>query len=382
MDDTELRLITWRGGPTQSERLAASVLRLAGFEAIDPQAPLGGGDGGKDILCAKGGLTWVGAVHFPSTPCSYTKSKSKFSSDLQKAPREHRGFAFITNQHLTIKQRQSLQKIGKDSGRSVEIFHLERVSTLLDSPSGYGVRLQFLSIPMTIEEQLAWFADSGGRVEQALELNTRELRGLKSMVQQVLADSTEIMRTVASFENLQPPTPDLLSTSNFVKSDKLATISENLSPEDILLFHRLTAFDLPSNQVGALREVDVYLGTRGNPELTAKLPNPTDPSQIPRLLDELCRNWREDYRNISRGTVAEKLSAVAKFHAILLKIHPFLDGNGRTARAILMQQCLDLFGRANMSLLNRGQEYYSALRAADTGDTAPLIALFSPIIDG
>lgn len=382
MDDTELRLITWRGGPTQSERLAASLLGLAGFVAIDPQAPLGGGDGGKDIICAKGGLTWVGAVHFPSTSCSYTKSKNKFSSDLQKAPREHRGFAFVTNQHLTIKPRQSLEKIGKDNGRSVEIFHLERVRTLLDSPSGYGVRLQFLRIPMTIEEQLAWFADSGGKVEQALELNTRELRALKSMVQQVLSDSSEIMRTVVSLENLQPPTPDLLSTSNFVKSDKLPTISESLSPEEVLLFHRLTAFDLPSDQVGALREVDVYVGTRGNRELTVKSLEPKDASQVPRLLDELCRNWREDFRNINRGIASEKLSAVASFHANLLKIHPFLDGNGRTARAILMQQCLDLFGRANMSLLNRGRDYYSALRAADMGDTAPLIALLSPIIDG
>ena len=42
-------------------------------------------------------------------------------------------------------------------------------------------------------------------------------------------------------------------------------------------------------------------------------------------------------------------------------IHPFLDGNGRPGGAVFMQQCLDLFGRADMSLLDRGAGYYHAL---------------------
>ena len=37
-------------GPTQAERLVASVLHGEGYEAIDPQSPLGGPDGLKDVL--------------------------------------------------------------------------------------------------------------------------------------------------------------------------------------------------------------------------------------------------------------------------------------------------------------------------------------------
>jgi hypothetical protein len=64
ISDTELRLSFWRDGSTQAERLAAAVLRLSGYEEIDPQNPLGGPDGKKDILCQKGGLTWVAARRF------------------------------------------------------------------------------------------------------------------------------------------------------------------------------------------------------------------------------------------------------------------------------------------------------------------------------
>lgn len=44
-------------------------------------------------------------------------------------------------------------------------------------------------------------------------------------------------------------------------------------------------------------------------------------------------------------------------------------------RAILMQQCLDLIGHANLSLMELGAAYYRALTAADNGDARPLANL-------
>jgi len=76
----------------------------------------------------------------------------------------------------------------------------------------------------------------------------------------------------------------------------------------------------------------------------------------------------------------DKLEALAKFHAKFLLIHPFMDGNGRVAKSILMQQCLDLFGKADMALMNKGAAYYAALQAADRDDFGPLIALITPIV--
>jgi hypothetical protein len=98
--DTELRLSFWRDGSTKAERLAAAALRLSGYEEIDPQSPLGGPDESKDILCRKGGLSWVAAVYFPTGPTRFTAIRKKFQSDLDGAPSEHKGFIFVTNQTL------------------------------------------------------------------------------------------------------------------------------------------------------------------------------------------------------------------------------------------------------------------------------------------
>lgn len=160
MLDTELRLISWRDGSTQAERLAAAALKLSGFEEIDPQSPLGGPDGAKDIVCSKGGLIWIGAVYFPVAPVRFPAIKKKFSADLAGVRANHRGIVFVTNQSLTPGQRKTLVDIAAKSSKEADIVHLERLRALLDSPSGYGTRLQFLKIPMSQEEQLSWFAES------------------------------------------------------------------------------------------------------------------------------------------------------------------------------------------------------------------------------
>jgi hypothetical protein len=88
------------------------VLRLEGFLNIEPQAPLGGGDDGADILCDRGRRRWVCAVYFPLTPQEFKDIESKFTSDLGKAKSYKRqGIVFVTNQRLTRDQRQTLVDI-------------------------------------------------------------------------------------------------------------------------------------------------------------------------------------------------------------------------------------------------------------------------------
>jgi hypothetical protein len=65
------------------------------------------------------------------------------------------GLAFVTNQEITLNERKQLKTLGKP--HIIEVFHLERVSHILDNPKNYGVRLEFLDIEMTKEEQLAYF---------------------------------------------------------------------------------------------------------------------------------------------------------------------------------------------------------------------------------
>ena len=99
---TEFALRDWRHGQTFAERLGALLLHLDGYEGIDPQCPLGGPDGSKDIICTKDGSRWVGAVYFPATKKTFAEIKAKFVDDLAGAiGNAAQGFAFLVNQRVT-----------------------------------------------------------------------------------------------------------------------------------------------------------------------------------------------------------------------------------------------------------------------------------------
>lgn len=93
----------------------------------------------------------------------------------------------------------------------------------------------------------------------------------------------------------------------------------------------------------------------------------------------------EDYRfQIENGTF--KLPEIAvRFHHRLVFIHPFPNGNGRHAR--LAADLLLLFNRESPLTWGEGAfetmtraraAYIEALRAADQGDFAPLLAFATP----
>lgn len=156
--ETWHRLRDWDKGQQESERLAARLLPFDGYEAIDPSHPLGGPDGGKDICCKKDGKDFVVAVYFPRGQKDFRDIRQKFEDDLSKAKSQNvQGFAFFTNQELTLGERAELED--KSPPLVVDIYHLERIASSLDAPRGYGLRLEFLSIEMTKEEQVSFFND-------------------------------------------------------------------------------------------------------------------------------------------------------------------------------------------------------------------------------
>lgn len=376
IQDTELKLSFWRDGSTKAERLAAAALRLSGYEEIDPQSPLGGPDGKKDILCQKGGIVWVGAVYFPTGPTRFSIIKKKYQSDIDGMPRQVLGFVFVTNQNLSPTQRSVLLSLAKSKGKEADILHLQQLQNLLDSAPGYGIRIQYLGIGMNIEEQLAWAVDSDSQTAKALSANTRELLALRASLDRMNVGQSHIIKTLGLSEVVTASTPDLISVSRFEKSDNYPPISNILNPEFVLLVHRLICFDLPSRAVGQLRTDRVWLGMLDGRIAEGVQPPPSD--RVEALLTGLCDAWRQQFGSLR--THAAKLEAIAIFHTNFLALHPFVDGNGRVARALLMQQCLDLFGKADMSMMNRGADYYTALESADRGFYDLLISLIGPVV--
>jgi hypothetical protein len=144
-DETWHRLREWTNGQAPSERLAAQILISEGFKDLDPSHPLGGPDGGRDATCTYDNKPWVMAVYFPRGKKKISEIKKKLNDDVLSASKHNPvGIAFVTNQELTQVQRQKLKN--NNTSCRLEIFHLDRLTTILDSPQMAGVRKQFLGI--------------------------------------------------------------------------------------------------------------------------------------------------------------------------------------------------------------------------------------------
>lgn len=168
-DETWHRLLEWTNGSARSERLAAQVLYEAGYKDIDPSHPLGGKDGGKDALCTRDGKSWIMAVYFPRGQKGYADIKSKFLSDSNGVLSNGAdGIVFVTNQELRLSERSDIESLTKCH---VDIFHLERVASILDKPVMAGIRGQFLDIDFSNEDLKQAFRKTLAETEERIAGN-------------------------------------------------------------------------------------------------------------------------------------------------------------------------------------------------------------------
>jgi hypothetical protein len=191
-DETWNRLRDWIKEQKASERLAASLLQTERF-GVDPSHPLGGRDSGKDALCRKDGLILVAAVYFPRGQQAFKDILEKFSTDLGGVSRNNAdGIVFVTNQELRLAERKKLADLAPT--KVVELYHLERLTLLLNSPPNYGLRLEYLGIRISEEEYLAFLANRDEEHYQKFEsisssINT-VLAELQKQAQDIIGYST------------------------------------------------------------------------------------------------------------------------------------------------------------------------------------------------
>jgi len=371
---TTILLSNWEKGSGDAERLCADLLRLDAFEDVDPQHPLGGPDGGKDILCSKDGNTFVAAVHFPREPITFAATTSKFASDIEASLKHNRnGFIFFTNQHLSVGERSTLEKMAAGKGKRCLIYHRERLRVTLDSPAGYGLRLRHLNAAMSNEEQAAFFATSSQSFTEALNIQTRAIdslaRRIDRFAQQGLMFISQTAAVVASAVRGEHTAVSAMLEAAAATSFKRAledpkdAVSTHLSAPLLRYVHRLIQAIDPA-VAGKFRETQVWLvDPTGTPTPGIESP-PWD--QVPGLVKELLEDWNRDYAGLL-GNVDMVIPSIARFFHRLVWIHPFIDGNGRVARAILALQARELLGLLEDPVLDHGSEYYLALREADQG---------------
>ncbi|MCO6431882.1 MAG: Fic family protein [Deltaproteobacteria bacterium] len=62
---------------------------------------------------------------------------------------------------------------------------------------------------------------------------------------------------------------------------------------------------------------------------------PPKPEEVPALLEKLVADWKENFEVATVKQPLERVREIAAFHAGFLRIHPFLDGNGRVLQRAL-----------------------------------------------
>lgn len=157
-DETTLTLLNWTKDSKTAERLAGGILQLENYDKIDPSHPLGGRDNKKDLTCSKDNIKFIVGVYFPRKQMPYNAIEKKLLKDfLGVAKNNVDSMIFFTNQRISISQRKKLISISKNE--HIQIYHNEKISLILNSPSGYGLRLEYLDIELSKTEQLSYFAE-------------------------------------------------------------------------------------------------------------------------------------------------------------------------------------------------------------------------------
>ncbi|WP_309897352.1 Fic family protein [Archangium sp.] len=360
--NTELLLREWREGQTKAERLVAGLLHVEGFQSVDPQCPLGGPDGLKDVICNRDGLSWVVASYFPPTHPTFNEIKKKFANDVAGVQQNSaQAFAFFVNQPLTPSERAQLLDEAKPY--RAEIYHLERIRGILDSPKGYGLRLEYLRVAMTEAEQIAFWSAFNYDITRRMLDNERRLERMDAKLNLILQRTTVIAGSL-----LQPPS----SLLNPVNEDAatVETPTATLSLAELCWIHRIITEDtgLPDAVRGRLRAVNVWIGSPQAPTF-----QPSAPEKVPELTKQFLFWWHGRHAMVAGGERPVVIEALAEFHHRILLIHPFTDANGRVARVLLDQAAHELLGMSiGREFVADPALYFAALRAADNNDLAPL----------
>lgn len=141
--------------------------------------------------------------------------------------------------------------------------------------------------------------------------------------------------------------------------EALASGDEPITPFRVRQIHRLVLARIDDEEAGEYRKLPVrILGTAHQPP---------DAWEVPRLMTE----WG-DWLN-GQALKGHPIERAALAHHQLAAIHPFIDGNGRTARLVMNLLLMrDGYPPTIILRVNRGQ-YYRVLAQADEGSEAPLV---------
>ncbi len=144
----------------------------------------------------------------------------------------------------------------------------------------------------------------------------------------------------------------------------LASRNTPFTEADLRSLHRLVLQRSQPHYAGRYRDVQVWIS--GSSHV------PPAPVEVPALMAEL-------FADLRAMSEEHPVRRAALFHARLVSIHPFVDGNGRTAR--LASNLLLLRDRYPLAIIQPTPEaralYFKALQDFNEGDREPIVAIFA-----
>lgn len=140
-----------------------------------------------------------------------------------------------------------------------------------------------------------------------------------------------------------------------VDRDKRYTFSERLVRE----FNQIVMRDIDKEWAGRYRNSTVAIGGADH--------TPPEAADVPPLMQELIL-WMQQNRKLLHPV---ELAAI--LHHRIVNIHPFFDGNGRTARLMMNVVLMRAGFPLAVVLKNDRKKYYRTLGEADKGNYAPFV---------
>lgn len=194
-----------------------------------------------------------------------------------------------------------------------------------------------------IVELLTTIAEGKAVIERARLLSKQELKLRRQAIIRMTHSSTAIegnilnvrdVEAILNKQKIDAPARDIHEVNNYLKALKyIETVvkkKKSISRNVILIIHRLvTTHTLPIESSGKYRKRMVYVVRRhgdGRQEVMYTAPAAT---KVLPLMDDLIQ-W---IQGSARGNINPVIAA-GIVHQEIAAIHPFADGNGRTARAL------------------------------------------------
>jgi len=165
-----------------------------------------------------------------------------------------------------------------------------------------------------------------------------------------------------------------LVAANVEAMQRAVDLADEVTPETIRTIHEALMHGQDHAEPGRYRGEQVWIGGSGLSPHGAQFVPPHH-SRVTAAVADLC--------GFASRTDVPLLAQVAVAHAQFETIHPFLDGNGRTGRA-LVHAMLRHAGATTRStvpvsagLLADTSGYFAALTAYREGDLSPIVAAFA-----